>query len=211
MFSIRQFQGFINGLIKSVENRLVSELLLVGSTQDPDLPTIPMDSLVNNPQNSQSNWFFTYDVRNYRFGPSPTWLWDYIFDKPGLVNQFIDEKLTNSLHIHWKTTRLTRFFKNIGLFKKELLVLFYLLGGGPPRSPELGSIRYKNSENSGLRNLFLENHLFIYITKYHKGYNQSAKPKLIHRYLPKEVSWFLVYYFYLVQPFEEKILILFGK
>jgi hypothetical protein len=43
------------------------------------------------------------------------------------------------------------------------------------------------------------------VTSYHKGYNITGSTKIIHRYLPKEVSELLVYYLWLVLPFSQKL------
>ena len=43
------------------------------------------------------------------------------------------------------------------------------------------------------------------VTTYHKGYSTKGTPKIIHRYLPKEVGELLIYYLWLVQPFCRKL------
>jgi hypothetical protein len=50
------------------------------------------------------------------------------------------------------------------------------------------------------------------VTVYHKGYNIIGSTKIIHRYLPKEISKMVVYYLWLILPFWQKLEILaFGK
>ena len=43
------------------------------------------------------------------------------------------------------------------------------------------------------------------MTGYHKGFSSSGKVKIIHRYCPKPVSELLIYYLWLIVPFECKI------
>ena len=207
-FSIFQLRGFTNGLINSVENRLLSELLLVENRSNPDLPLISLNILKDNINENRPDWFFLLDIRNSDYIPDSDWLYNRIFDKSGLLSEFINMKASINEKAVWNLNRLSRFFRNISEFKKELLVLFYILKGGPPRSPELLSIRYKNSIIGGPRNLFFENGFFTFSTGYYKNYNKSANLKIIHRFLPKEASRILLYYFWLVQPFKEKIQIL---
>ena len=52
-FSISQLQRFSNGLISSIETRLLSELLLVTGPIDPNLPRIPLDLLRDNPRETR--------------------------------------------------------------------------------------------------------------------------------------------------------------
>jgi hypothetical protein len=39
------------------------------------------------------------------------------------------------------------------------------------------------------------------VTTYHKGYSVTGSTKIIHRYLPREVSELIVYYLWLILPF----------
>lgn len=49
------------------------------------------------------------------------------------------------------------------------------------------------------------------VTSYYKGYNITGSTKIIHRYLPKEVSELLVYYLWLVLPFWQQLDVLVYK
>jgi hypothetical protein len=43
--------------------------------------------------------------------------------------------------------------------------------------------------------------MVVFVTRYHKGYNVSGDVKIIHQYLPREVSELVVWYLWLVLPF----------
>jgi len=47
--------------------------------------------------------------------------------------------------------------------------------------------------------------LVAYVAEYHKGYRSSGNIKIIHRYLPREVSEMVVYYLWLVVGSWEKL------
>ena len=47
-----------------------------------------------------------------------------------------------------------------------------------------------------------------FVTFYHKGYSVSSSVKIIHRYLPPEVSELVVYYLWLVLPFCQQLRLL---
>lgn len=83
-----------------------------------------------------------------------------------------------------------------------MAVLMHITGGGPARVPELMSIRYCNTANGGQRNVFVEDGLIVYVTRYHKGHGRNGSLKIIHRYLPQEVGELLMYYVWMVIPFE---------
>ena len=46
--------------------------------------------------------------------------------------------------------------------------------------------------NGEHRNIFIEDGLVVYVTRYHKGYTVSGDIKIIHRYLPREVGELII-------------------
>ena len=77
----------------------------------------------------------------------------------------------------------------------ELLwVLMHLYSGQPVRVPELLGIRWKNTAYSGVRNIFIEEGLVVFMATYYKGYRSSGNIKIVYRYLSREVRELLVYY-----------------
>ncbi|KAJ5146553.1 uncharacterized protein N7515_001117 [Penicillium bovifimosum] len=60
--------------------------------------------------------------------------------------------------------------------------------GQPAHAPELLSIRHSNTDTGGCRNVFIEDGLVTFVTRYHKGFNASNDTKVIHRYLPREIG-----------------------
>lgn len=67
------------------------------------------------------------------------------------------------------------------------------------------SIRHSNTWKGGHRNVFIEDGLVVFVTKYHKGYALSGDVKVIHRYLPRELGALVVFYLWLVRPFERRL------
>jgi hypothetical protein len=47
---------------------------------------------------------------------------------------------------------------------------------------------------SGHRNVFIEDGIVVFVTRYHKGYNVSGDVKIIHRYLLRKVGELVVWY-----------------
>ena len=86
------------------------------------------------------------------------------------------------------------FGATIERFLEDLAFLAHVTGGQASRGTELLSLRFRNTQGGGLRNVFLDRGLIMLITGYHKGYNQSGITRVIHRFLPKPVGELLVYY-----------------
>jgi DEAD/DEAH box helicase len=47
--------------------------------------------------------------------------------------------------------------------------------------------------------------MVVFVSRYHKGYVVSGDVKVIHRYLPREVGELVVYYLWLVLPFQQRL------
>ena len=78
--------------------------------------------------------------------------------------------------------------RQVERFQELLLILIHTSGGQSARALELLGIRWKNTEQGGIRNIFIEDGLVTFVTTYHKGYRNSGNIKIIHQYLPREIS-----------------------
>jgi hypothetical protein len=68
------------------------------------------------------------------------------------------------------------------------------------------SIRHTNGVKArNQRGVFINNGTVSFVTAYHKGFSASQKIKVIHRYVPREVSELVVQFLWLVQPFIEQL------
>jgi hypothetical protein len=63
----------------------------------------------------------------------------------------------------------------------------YVCAGQPSRAPELISIRYYNSEQER-RNIFIEDGMVVFVSRYYKGFHVENDAKVIFRYLPREIG-----------------------
>ena len=50
------------------------------------------------------------------------------------------------------------------------MITAHMCGGQPARAPELMGIRWKNTEQGGVQNIFIENRLVAFVTIYYKEY-----------------------------------------
>jgi hypothetical protein len=98
-----------------------------------------------------------------------------------------------------------RYMDRVVEFREKLAVLVHISGGQPARGPEILSVRHSYTLQSGHRNVFIEDGMVVFVTQYHKGYNVSGDVKIIHRYLPREVGELVVWYLWLVLPFQQRL------
>jgi hypothetical protein len=71
-------------------------------------------------------------------------------------------------------------------------VLMHIAGGQPARGPKILSVRHSNTIKGGHRNIFIENSIVVFVTRYYKGYNVSSDVKIIYQYLPRKVGELVV-------------------
>ena len=206
-FSISDFRSFIHGLTSATRDLLYREILFenrVPTTNSPtrSIPIIPWSRIFDNPLDSTPFQNFLGDSRtDLGLDHSEKWLYNRIATSPDLASRFT----IPSQEFSWHHRKLLDWIQGIQNFLEKLLVLFHITGGQPARFPELGSIRFSNSIETGLRNIFLEGQMVFFVTYYHKGYSIQDSTKIIHRYLPREVGELLVYYLWLVVPFLSRI------
>lgn len=109
-----------------------------------------------------------------------------------------------STETRWQESTVKRYLRLHRQFLTRLAMLCLILGGQPPRTPELFSVRVRNTAN-GERHLFLDHGMVMLATRYHKGYSVEGSCKLIHRFLPRRLGEALVRYLVLVQPFVQQL------
>ena len=212
--SIKSLRDFIQNLTSRAYTVLYSDLLFLKPDLSDleDCPKFDITLLIDNPTNSDLGYSFLSDPRNTALRQINTsWLYNRLLATPNIASQYIENYRPRETEINWNLKAFSDYFNRIRAFKDYLLILAQLSSGAPARGTELLSIRYKNTENGLIRSVFIEKGLISLVPTYHKGFIRSAKPKIIHRYLPREVSILYVYYLWLIIPFERNISILLAK
>lgn len=98
-------------------------------------------------------------------------------------------------------TAAKKYIARIESFLERLLLLVHITASQPARGTEILSLRHCNTVNGHHRSIFIEDGLVSTVTAYHKGYNIIGSTKIIHCYLPKEVSELVAYYLWFIPPF----------
>ncbi|KAG9375709.1 hypothetical protein A1F94_013658 [Pyrenophora tritici-repentis] len=181
-FSMAQFRGMVHGLA-SESRRLLTEELMFSSKAAP-VPAVPWESIRDNPTDERPGWNFLKDHRTNMPVNGERWLFERVGESASIRKRYMDRVVE---------------------FREKLAVLMHITGGQPARGPELLSVRHSNTVQGGHRNIFIEDGMVVFVTRYHKGYKVSGDVKIIHRYLPREVGELVVWYMWLVLPFQQRL------
>jgi hypothetical protein len=203
--SMTGLKGFVLQQINTAGAQLRS-LLCMHLEEDAiaPLPDLKLERLKDNAALKTPGWSFLRDPRNTALQGYERWLLHRVVGTDRLRKDFfIDVELAK-----WSRPAAERYLKQVDAFLERLLLIAQLVSGQPARGSELMSLQYCNTVNCRRRNIFLENGLISFVTFYHKGYSVEGCVKIIHRYLPEEVSKLVVYYLWLVLPFANQLRLL---
>ncbi|KAH0399710.1 hypothetical protein KCU89_g5930, partial [Aureobasidium melanogenum] len=169
------------------------------------LPELNMDDIKDNPSDTWSDKFnfLEYAINKWSVD-GKNWLLDRVMEDDKLIKQFVRTTDASSASeddsntaIPWNEAGISQYFKAVEKFKEQLFVLVHLTAGAPARGTESVTVAYENGvDDRGYRGVFVDNGLVSFVTSYNK-----TGVKVIHRYVPREVSELVVYYLWLVQPF----------
>jgi hypothetical protein len=198
-FSMAQFRSMVHGLVTESRQLLTDELLF--GSKAAAVPTVPWESIRDNPTDERPGWNFLKDHRTQMPVDGERWLFERIGQDTSVRDQFMKPGSQSGVD----RQAVERYMDRVVEFREKLVVLVHISGGQPARGPEILSVRHSNTVQGGHRNIFIEDGMVVFVTRYHKGYNVSGDIKIIHRYLPREVGELVVWYLWLVLPFQQRL------
>lgn len=214
-FRLADLRSTVQGLYNSTRIQLFQKVIMLdvddhgrprsGSGSGSQLPELNMDDIKDNPSDTWSDKFnfLEYAINKWSVD-GKNWLLDRVMEDDKLIKQFVrtteaspaSEDDSNTA-IPWNEAGISKYFKAVEKFKEQLFVLVHLTAGAPARGTESVTVAYENGvDDRGYRGVFVDNGLVSFVTSYNK-----TGVKVIHRYVPREVSELVVYYLWLVQPF----------
>uniref|UniRef100_A0A060TDG4 ARAD1D00132p n=1 Tax=Blastobotrys adeninivorans TaxID=409370 RepID=A0A060TDG4_BLAAD len=188
-----QFKEMVHRINRKAHEQL-AKLLYRHSCHE--LPKIPWDDLHDNASNVTVDWNFLKDHRTEsvlkkKLGQSPVrWI---------LGN--LTEQQTTELYT---PGAMTQYIGQVEAFLATMLVLVHLSGGQPPRSTELLTIGHANGHGLS-RGVYIMEGMVAMVTQYNKSVNRTQRAPKVFRYLPREVGELIVWYMWLVLPFESSL------
>jgi hypothetical protein len=200
------FKAFVATQVALAQAELDQLFLLHDDERREDIiPAFELRNLKDDPTQNSKGWSFIEDPRNQTVLPNgKRWMLDRVLNADGLRTEFVEVRKKDA-KVVWKPSSAKEYVAKINSFLERLLLLIHLTAGQPARGTELLSLRHCNTVNGHHRSIFIENGLVSTVTAYHKGYNIVGSTKIIHRYLPKEVSELVVYYLWFILPFWRKL------
>lgn len=199
-FNMAQFRGMVHGLATESRRLLMEELLFGNELAEP-VPSVPWESMRDNPTDERPGWNFLKDHRTRMPVDGERWLFERVGRNASTRDRFVKPGSRSGLD----REAVERYMGRIIEFREKLAVLVHIVEGQPARWPELASVRHSNTVKGGIRNMGIEDGMVYIATRYHKGYNISGDIKIIHRYLPREVGELVVWYLWLVLPFQQRL------
>lgn len=206
---VPQFKDFVAQKVQQAQQQLESLFLLGPDEARVDIvPRVSLYKLRDNPAVTTFGWNFLHDERNQEHLPRhDDWLLGHVLGSERLQEQFCT--LDHWDEVIWSIKSIKEYCKEVNDFLETLLLLIHITGGQPARGSEITSLQHLNTAFH--RNVFVEDGLVAFVIAYHKGYTCTGSTKIIHRYLPYEVSELLVYYLWLILPFLQKLELLCPK
>jgi len=200
-FTMAQFRSMVHGMEAEGKRLLVEELLFCNRQAADQVPHIPWEQLRDNPTDDRPGWNFLQDQRTRMPIEGDKWLFERVGQDAALRERFIRPGTRSGID----RKEVERYMDRVVAFREKLIALMHITGGQPGRATEILSVRHSNTIKGGHRNIFIEDGMVVYVTRYHKGYAVSGDVKIIHRYLPREVGELLVWYLWLVLPFQQRL------
>jgi superfamily II DNA helicase RecQ len=207
-FNMEQLRGMVHGLVEEARRDLMELLMLKmdaeGEVEAGKLPPIDWERLSDNASEEKIGWSFLKDVQNKFSVDGQWWLLKRISHEKPLQEEWFEAESDGHDH-PYRLEAVLDYQRKVEAFQEKLLLIMHMVGGQPARATELIGIRYANTKQGGLRNIFIDRGMMAFVSTYHKGYRSSGKMKIIHRYLPREVGELLLRYLWLVLPFWQAV------
>jgi hypothetical protein len=207
-FNMEQLRGMVQGLVEEARRDLMGLLMLrmnaEGEVKAGQLPPIDWERLSDNASEERIGWSFLKDVQNKFSVDGKWWLLKRISQERALQEEWFDANMDEHGH-PYQMEAVVEYQQKVEAFQEKLLLICHMVGGQPARATELIGMRYANTKQGGLRNIFIDRGMMVFVTTYHKNYRSSGNMKIIHRYLPREVGEILLRYLWLVLPFWQAV------
>jgi superfamily II DNA helicase RecQ len=153
----------------------------------------------------QKGYSFMDHPDNTRWKQSWEFLWERMLrasERERLVK--VGGSGSGSGQLEWIDQRCKAYLARERQFLLKLMVAMHSTGGQPARSPEIGSIKVRNSVTSS-RNIFVINGRVAVVTTYDKSLKRRGKIEYVFRCFPDQLSQVIAQYLVYVLPFSRVV------
>lgn len=207
-FDMTQLRDMVHGLVEEAQQQLIGLMMIPqnhdGEYNETRIPRADVARLEDDCSEEKVGWSFLDDPRNRWSVDGKQWLLGRICQEATLRERW-ERPGAREDENPYRAEAVRAYQHQIERFQEKLLMLFHMVGGQPPRAPEIIGMRHCNTINGGMRNIFIHYGLVCFVAAYHKNYRSSEQVKIIHRYLPPVISELFVRYLWLVVPFWQQI------
>jgi DEAD/DEAH box helicase len=142
------------------------------------------------------------DEHQFFYGKS-TALMKLVVATPELQTRFL-LGLTPGGDLRWNSSEIASWLADVDEFVILLAILFYFLGGQPPRGPELLSHRMQNTPFA-MRNIYCIQNRLVSSLEYTKSENMTGTSLPVARIMAHVVQELAEVYIILVRPFQNSL------
>lgn len=189
--SMTQLSIMLRELVRETRE-LLAELTIAPGGDIDQLPKIPWDRIEDVHSNTTVGYSFLTDERNGWLEAGRDWVLQQIMKSKDQLRKWIKPRPGDGHPYEEKAVQ--QYGRTFEQCRERIFILMHKLSM-PARSPDISAIRYENTVNGGVRNIFIHNGMVSFVTSYHKGFRNTGVSKIIHRYVPREVGeliiWFL--------------------
>ena len=197
--SMTNFRSFIAIEVRKAQDELVKLFLIEdGFKLENVVPPARLVDIKDNPGEDRPGWNFIKDQRNRHLFDGSNWMMDRIMESPRLLHQFFQDRDD----LNWRIQAIRQYLDDVTRFLERILLLVHITGGQPARVSEILWVRHHNTMQGEYCNIFIKDGLVSIVMTYHKGYSMDGMIKIIQQFLPHEVSELVVYYLWLILPFQ---------
>ena len=202
-FRMTDLRMAVHGLLETASRRMRVDLMKLGSEDDgQELPKIDLGKIRDAPGVMTEGFNFVQMPDNEWEVDGYEWMAGRLGDRFGRVEK--DEDGVENFVVREGVAK--DWIRQLKRFKEELFVLVHMTGGAPARGTEIVSVRSENGADGRTgRGIFVDRGLVSFVTTYNKTSGMSKKLRTIHRYVPREVGELVVYYLWLIEPFERQL------
>jgi hypothetical protein len=184
-FNIAQFRGMVHGLATESRRLLMDELLYSISSAAEPIPSVPWESLRDNPTNKRLGWNFLKDYRTRMPVDGEQWLFQRVGQDAAIRDRFMKRGTCSGIN----TQEVERYIDQVIAFQEKLIVLMHITGGQPARGLEIISVRHSNTVKGGHHNIFIEDGMVVFATRYYPRAVTTLSPpcRFCFRFVSDEI------------------------
>ena len=198
-FTMEALGDMMHGLMEEMRQELAALLIIEGRDRS-QFPAIRWEELEDDHSEDRVGYSFLTDERNEWAAEGGKFVLGQILSSPQAKARWIQAG-----EQPYRAQAVRQYKRQMEGFREKLLAMVHVTGGQPGRTGEILGLRFRNTGQGGVRNIFVQRGMVCFVVWYHKNMRSVDQAKVVHRFLPREVGELLVWYLWLILPFWQQI------